>query len=188
MIKTITKSIKKIEIIKDSKEFELINRQETLFGKTYKLKTPILKRSLYITINNIKVNERLLPFELFINTKNLEAYSWMQAFSVLISALFRQFCTFPHLLKLDFLIYQLKTICDPEESYFSRGKRMPSVVSELGHIIENHLIELGLFQSKVNDNPLSKNNNAICPNCFNQSLIKSEGCENCLECCYSKCS
>ncbi|MCX7847251.1 MAG: adenosylcobalamin-dependent ribonucleoside-diphosphate reductase [bacterium] len=121
-------------------ESEFIQRRPIeLYGKTYKIKTPLLAQSLYITINDIReANGRLRPFEIFINCKNLQHFSWMVAMTRLISAVFRR-TSDP-----SFLVEELKSIFDPNGGYFREGRYVPSLVAEIGEVIEEHLRSLGI--------------------------------------------
>src|SRR5690606_38354082 len=58
---------------------ESVERPEMLLGSTYKIKTPLSDHALYITINDIILNEgteheQRRPFEIFINSKNMENF------------------------------------------------------------------------------------------------------------------
>lgn len=113
-----------------------------LHGKTYKIKTPLLAQGLYITINDIREpNGRVRPFEIFINCKNLQHFSWMVAMTRLISAVFRR-TSDP-----SFLVEELKSIFDPNGGYFRDGKYIPSLVAEIGYVIEEHLRSLGIGEA-----------------------------------------
>jgi len=110
-----------------------------LYGKTYKIKTPLSAQGLYITINDIKEsNGKMRPFEIFINSKNLQHFSWMVAMTRLISAVFRR-TSDP-----SFLVEELKSIFDPNGGYFRDGHYVPSLVAEIGDVIEQHLRSLGI--------------------------------------------
>ena len=112
---------------------EISERPLKLKGKTYKLKTPLLKEAFYITINDIEENGKMRPYEIFINSKNLQHFSWLVALTRMISAILRK----DNL--SEFLIPELKSIFDPSGGYFKNGKYIPSLVSEIGDVIEAHL-------------------------------------------------
>jgi ribonucleoside-diphosphate reductase alpha chain len=115
------------------------NRPIELRGKTYKIKTPLSAQSLYITINDvIEPDGSFRPFEIFINSKNLQHFSWMVAMTRLISAVFRR------TKDPSFLVEELKSIFDPNGGYFREGKYIPSLVAEIGEVIQNHLLSLGI--------------------------------------------
>jgi hypothetical protein len=117
---------------------EKLERPEMLIGSTYKVKTPVSDHAMYVTINDIILNEgteyeKRRPFEIFINSKNLDHYQWIVALTRIISAVFR---------KGD----ELKAVFDPRGGYWKPGgKFMPSIIAELGYIVEKHLIAIGLL-------------------------------------------
>lgn len=124
----------------DGNDGEFIQtRPIELYGKTYKIKTPLSAQGLYITINDIREpSGKLRPFEIFINSKNLQHFSWMVAMTRLISAVFRR-TSDP-----SFLVEELKSIFDPNGGYFRDGHYVPSLVAEIGDVIEQHLRSLGI--------------------------------------------
>jgi len=125
---------------------ENVSRPEELHGSTYKVKTPLSDHALYITINDIVLNpgtdhEQRRPFEVFINSKNMDQFQWVVALTRVISAVFRKGgdCTF--------LAEELKAVFDPQGGYFKRGgKFMPSLVAEIGEAIEDHLTKIGMMK------------------------------------------
>jgi len=132
----------KIEISNYEKEV-IQPRPIELLGKTYKIKTPLSAQGLYITINDIKESSgKIRPFEIFINSKNLQHYSWMVAMTRLISAVFRR-TSDP-----SFLVEELKCIFDPNGGYFKNGKYIPSLVAEIGEVIQQHLDSIGIGEEK----------------------------------------
>lgn len=121
-------------------------RPEKLLGSTYKLKTPehISEHSLFITINDVVLNEGTehetrRPFEVFINSKSLEHYQWIVALTRIMSAVFRKGgdCTF--------LVEELRSVFDPKGGYWNKGKYVPSLIAEIGNVIEQHLTEIGML-------------------------------------------
>ena len=120
---------------------------EELHGATYKIKTPMSDHALYITINDIVLNvgtdhAQRRPFEIFINSKNMDHFQWVVALTRVISAVFRKGgdCTF--------LVEELKAVFDPQGGYFKRGgKFSPSLVAEIGEAIEDHLMKIGMLES-----------------------------------------
>ncbi|MCK5852975.1 adenosylcobalamin-dependent ribonucleoside-diphosphate reductase, partial [bacterium] len=203
------------EMLSTSDELNTMPRRPIyLQGTTYKIKTPLSKQALYITINDICEGDVRRPFEIFINSKNLQHFSWIVAMTRLISAVFRR-SSDP-----SFLVEELKSIFDPNGGYFRNGRYIPSLVAEIGDVIEQHLINIGFMEPKKskknNAVPLnvpvnasepmgstesvgmepekvdvSKNLNSqfmICPQCGERSLYFEENCNKCFSCGYSKCS
>ncbi len=170
-----------------------IPRPRELEGTTYKIKTPLSPDALYVTINDlIEESGRRRPYELFINTKNLQHFSWIVAMTRLVSAVFR------HDPEPSFLVDELKSIYDPNGGYFSEGEFVPSLAADIGRVIECHLNKIGITgkQSKkktgkkVEKLPEGAGNPgaySICPQCHGKSLISQENCLTCLNCGYSKC-
>jgi len=177
-----------------------IPRPKELEGTTYKIKTPLSPDALYLTINDIieEGTGRRRPYELFINTKNLQHLSWIVAMTRLISAVFRK--------EPDpsFLVDELKSIYDPNGGYFSEGKYIPSLAADIGLVVEKHLTKIGMIKKNGNGNgngtqpvPAEKpkkgagkieaNKFMICPQCNDKSLYYQENCLKCLSCGYSKC-
>ncbi len=117
-----------------------------LIGSTYKIKTPVSDHAMYVTINDIVLNEgteheQRRPFEIFINSKNLDHFQWIVALTRIISAVFRKGGD------VTFLVEELKAVFDPRGGYWqSGGKFMPSIIAELGHVIEKHLQSIGLLR------------------------------------------
>ena len=191
---------------------EKLERPEVLIGSTYKIKTPISDHAMYITINDIVLNEgtkyeKRRPFEIFINSKNLDHYQWIVALTRIISAVFRKGGD------VTFLVEELKAVFDPRGGYWQPGGRyMPSIIAELGHIVEKHLIMIGMLaepkldpeqqqfldakraeyeESKKQQDAFSDNeypNGAqLCNKCSTVALIMMDGCMTCLSCGESKC-
>ena len=126
---------------------EKLERPEMLVGSTYKVKTPVSDHAMYVTVNDIILNEgteheKRRPFEIFINSKNLDHYQWIVALTRIISAVFRKGGD------VTFLVEELKAVFDPRGGYWQTGgKFMPSIIAELGHIVEKHLIMIGMIAS-----------------------------------------
>ena len=124
---------------------ERIERPEVLVGSTYKIKSPLFEHALYVTINDMVLNagtahEQRRPFEIFINSKNMDHFQWIVALTRIMSAVFRKGgdCTF--------LVEELKAVFDPRGGYFKAGGvYMPSLVAELGAIVEDHLKSIGML-------------------------------------------
>jgi hypothetical protein len=126
---------------------ERVERPERLEGHTYKIKSPLFEHALYVTINDIVLNEGSeyelrRPYEIFINSKNMEHFQWTVALTRIISAVFRKGGD------VTFLVEELKAVFDPRGGYFKAGGiYMPSIVAELGVVIEDHLKKIGLIIS-----------------------------------------
>ena len=124
---------------------ERLERPEMLQGSTYKVKTPVSDHAMYVTINDVILNpgtehEQRRPFEIFINSKNLDHYQWIVALTRLMSAVFRKGGD------VAFMVDELKAVFDPRGGYWQPGgKFMPSIIAELGHIVEKHLRFIGLL-------------------------------------------
>ena len=125
-----------------------IPRPDYLPGATYKIKTPKSEHAMYITINDITLNvgtksERMVPFEIFINSKNMDHFQWVIAITRVISAIFRMGGDYK------FLVEELKSVFDPTGGYYKRGgKYMNSMVAEIGEVIETHLKTLDALNKK----------------------------------------
>ena len=125
---------------------EKVERPEMLVGSTYKIKTPVSDHAMYLTINDIMLNEgteheHRRPFEIFINSKNLDHFQWIVALTRIISAVFRKGGD------VAFLTEELKAVFDPRGGYWQPGgKFMPSIVAEIGYVVERHLQAIGLMQ------------------------------------------
>ena len=181
----ITKEVPKVN------DLQLTKRQSVLHGTTYKIKSPSASSSFYVTINDANVHGCIRPYEVFINTKDLNHYSWVVTVSRLLSAILKRETD------ASFLIKELKSIYDPNGGYFNKGKYIPSISAAMGYILEEHMTELGLIKSDVEriakpedtDIKLMDTNNAmsICPMCNEKTLIMESGCKKCLSCMYSAC-
>jgi hypothetical protein len=187
---------------------EKLERPEMLVGSTYKVKTPMSEHALYITINDIVLNsgtahEQRRPFEIFINSKNMDHFQWVLALTRVISAVFRKGGD------ATFLVEELKAVFDPKGGYFKRGGRfMPSLVAEIGEAIESHMKIIGLIPEEKlddhqkaflaqkraelagNDTPVESDFPAsaqLCSKCNTKAAVFSDGCMTCLSCGDSKC-
>jgi hypothetical protein len=191
---------------------ESVERPEVLIGSTFKIKTPVSDHAMYVTINDIVLNEgtdyeQRRPFEIFINSKNLDHFQWIVALTRIISAVFRKGGD------VTFLVDELKAVFDPRGGYWQPGgKFMPSLIAELGYVIERHLQNIGLIrkvgldehQQKMVDekraefNARTKQTDAfakshfpegaqLCAKCSTAAVIMMDGCMTCLNCGDSKC-
>jgi ribonucleoside-diphosphate reductase alpha chain len=161
-------------------------REEVLSGYSYKLKWPESDHAIYITINDILEDGRRRPFEIFINSKNMEHYAWTVALTRMISAVFRRGGD------VSFVVEELKAVFDPRGGQWMGGRYVPSLLAAIGGVIERHMIETGFLEhgSEQRFAVVEKDGErrVSCPRCGGQSLMFQEGCATCLSCGYSKCS
>jgi len=194
---------------------EKLERPEMLLGSTYKIKTPQSEHALYITINDIVLNpgtqhEMRRPYEIFINSKNMDHFQWIVALTRIISAVFRKGGD------VTFLVDELRSVFDPRGGYFKKGgKYKPSLVAEIGDAIECHMKIIGMIEDKGidknqqeildakrreyesihasngngnNESPDEFPPNAqLCMKCHTKAVISMDGCMTCLSCGDSKC-
>ena len=191
---------------------EEVQRPEMLVGSTYKIKTPVSDHAMYVTINDIVLNEdtpyeQRRPFEVFINSKNLDHFQWIVALTRIISAVFRKGGD------VTFLVDELKAVFDPRGGYWQAGgKFMPSIIAELGYVIEKHLQTIGLLKKVELDDhekkliaekkaefvERTKQTDAfakshfpegaqLCSKCSTAAVVMMDGCMTCLNCGDSKC-
>jgi hypothetical protein len=172
----------------------LLNRPDELDGSTYKIRTPLSEHALYVTINDIIVNGLRRPFEIFINSKNMDNFAWIVALTRVISAVFR------HGGDATFLVSELRSVFDPRGGYIKPGgKYMPSLVAEIGECIEKHMIKIGIISlPEVTEELKAKRKVAkekgivgasqcTQEKCLQFAVVRLDGCDTCLECGYSKC-
>jgi ribonucleoside-diphosphate reductase alpha chain len=160
-------------------------REEVLSGFSYKLKWPETDHAIYITINDIVENGRRRPFEIFINSKNMEHYAWTVALTRMISAVFRRGGD------VSFVVEELKAVFDPRGGQWMSGRYVPSLLAAIGGVIERHMIDIGfLSPAEQSFQVMEKDGEkrVSCPRCGGQSLMFQEGCATCLSCGFSKCS
>ena len=170
----------------------ILERPEELSGKTYKFKTPQSEDAYYVTINNKMKDGRLIPFEMFVNSKNVEHFAWVVALTRVISAVFR------HGSDAAFLADELAAVFDPKGGYFQvggGGRYMPSMIAEMGAILEKHLVSIGY--TPANEPvalPPSKQiahseapQGSQCSECYQFAVVIMDGCETCTSCGRSKC-
>ncbi|MEO8301001.1 MAG: adenosylcobalamin-dependent ribonucleoside-diphosphate reductase [Rhizomicrobium sp.] len=163
-----------------------LDRPDALLGRTYKIKWLDSDHAFYITINDIEKDGRRRPFEVFINSKNMEAYAWALALTRMISAVFRRGGD------VSFVVDEMKAIFDPRGGQWMNGRYVPSLLAAIGEVIERHMIEIGFLGQRdggfVPEVPAEGARARYCPRCGDASFIKLEGCDSCLSCGYSKCS
>jgi hypothetical protein len=191
---------------------ERLERPEVLIGSTYKIKTPVSDHAMYVTINDIVLNEgteyeHRRPFEVFINSKNLDHFQWIVALTRIISAVFRKGGD------VTFLVEELKAVFDPKGGYWQPGgKFMPSLIAEFGYVIEKHLQSIGLLarteldehrkklietkraeyeargkQADAFARSLFPDGAQLCTKCSTAAVVLMDGCMTCLNCGDSKC-
>lgn len=191
---------------------ERLERPDRLLGETYKVKTPVSDHALYITINDLLLNEgteheHRRPFEIFINSKNMEHFQWIVALTRIVSAVFRKGGD------VTFLVEELKAVFDPRGGYFKPGGHyMPSLVAEIGDVIERHLRHIGMlpdtdleerqlalidekrteYLARTGADDKSQDNDypdgaTLCAKCHTQAVVQLDGCLTCLSCGDSKC-
>jgi len=195
---------------------EKLERPEMLLGSTYKIKTPQSEHALYITINDVVLNqgtehEMRRPYEIFINSKNMDHFQWIVALTRIISAVFRKGGD------VTFLVDELRSVFDPRGGYFKKGgKYKPSLVAEIGDAIECHMKMIGMIEDKeidecqreildakrreyesihANGNTSTEDSSSefppgsqLCMKCHTRAVISMDGCMTCLNCGDSKCS
>ena len=192
---------------------EPLDRPEKITGSTYKVKTPVTEHALYITINDVVMNEgtpqeHRRPFEIFINSKNMDHFQWIVALTRVMSAVFRKGGD------VTFLVEELKSVFEPSGGYFKKGgKFIPSLVAEIGEVVEQHLQSIGMLklpgldqhQQKLvaekrteyyekhakKDEEMSAEGfpkgSQLCGKCNTKAAIIMDGCLTCLNCGESKC-
>ena len=169
---------------------EPLNRPEALEGQTYKVKWPDSEHAIYITVNDLLLNGHRRPFEVFINSKNMEHFAWTVALTRMISAVFRRGGD------VSFVVEELKAVFDPRGGAWVDGKYIPSILAAIGGVIEHHMISTGFIAGegmglKVDPQAevvnLTQSRGASCSGCGQFNLRMVEGCMTCGSCGYSKC-
>jgi ribonucleoside-diphosphate reductase alpha chain len=166
-----------------------LERDPVLTGATYKLKWPDSDHAIYVTINDIVQDGRKRPFEIFINSKNLEHYAWTVALTRMISAVFRRGGD------IAFVSEELKAVFDPRGGQWMGGRYVPSLLAAIGDVIEKHLLATGFLQrpaveeqrQRLAVNEAGGSRLGSCPRCRAAALVAEESCVRCRECGYSKC-
>ncbi|MBN7787351.1 adenosylcobalamin-dependent ribonucleoside-diphosphate reductase [Ponticoccus gilvus] len=169
---------------------EPFDRPEHLEGNTYKLKWPDSEHAIYLTINDIIVGGRRRPFEVFINSKNMEHFAWTVALTRMVSAVFRRGGD------VSFVVEELKAVFDPRGGAWVKGKYIPSILAAIGGVIERHMIETGFLEGEgmgLKSDPTAKvvgldaPRGKACPSCGQFTMMMVEGCMTCASCGHSKC-
>ncbi|WEF25570.1 adenosylcobalamin-dependent ribonucleoside-diphosphate reductase [Paracoccus sp. S3-43] len=170
---------------------EPLDRPAALEGATYKLKWPASEHAIYITINDIVQAGHRRPFEIFINSKNMEHFAWTVALTRMISAVFRRGGD------VSFVVEELKAVFDPRGGAWMGGRYVPSILAAIGGVIERHMVAIGFLAGEglglksdpqveamaVGERPLGP----ACPNCGQYGMRMNEGCMTCPNCGHSKC-
>ena len=169
---------------------EPLDRPQALEGATYKLKWPDSEHAIYITINDIVVGQRRRPFEVFINSKNMEHFAWTVALTRMISAVFRRGGD------VSFVVEELKAVFDPRGGAWVQGKYIPSILAAIGGVIERHMVAIGFLEGEgtgLKSDPQAQVVNLdgprgqSCPSCGHYDMFMVEGCMTCRNCGHSKC-
>ena len=169
---------------------EPLDRPQELEGSTYKLKWPDSEHAIYLTVNDILINGHRRPFEVFINSKNMEHFAWTVALTRMISAVFRRGGD------VSFVVEELKAVFDPRGGAWIGGKYIPSILAAIGGVIERHMISIGFIEGEglgLKSDPqaqvvnLDAPRGKACPSCGQFDLQMVEGCMTCLSCGHSKC-
>ncbi len=211
----------KAEIIRMHEKLERPEGMECLEGATYKIRTPLDDHALYVTINDIVLNmgtehEQRRPFEIFINSKNMDHFQWIVALTRVMSAVFRKGGD------VTFLSEELQAVFDPKGGYFKPGGRfVPSIVADIGAVVEHHLKRIGMLEpdelseqqqlalrekraeieAREQDGTEKKTvaeaesgaeasfpaSATLCHKCHTKAMVILDGCQTCLACGYSKC-
>ncbi|MEL7163985.1 MAG: adenosylcobalamin-dependent ribonucleoside-diphosphate reductase [Pseudomonadota bacterium] len=169
---------------------EPLDRPNALEGQTYKVKWPDSEHALYITINDLVIGGHRRPFEVFINSKNMEHFAWTVALTRMISAVFRRGGD------VSFVVEELKAVFDPRGGAWMQGKYIPSILAAIGGVIEQHMIATGFIAGEgmgLKTDPqaqvvgLDAPKGKACPSCGSYEMRMVEGCMTCASCGFSKC-
>ncbi len=169
---------------------EPLGRPDSLEGRTYKLKWPGSEHAIYITVNDIVQGGRRRPFEIFVNSKNMEHFAWTVALTRMISAVFRRGGD------VSFVVEELKAVFDPRGGAWMEGRYVPSILAAIGGVIERHLVETGFMAARAaglgaeTDVAIAaiQTSAKACPRCGSYDVRMTEGCLTCFTCGNSKCS
>ncbi|MEP4980171.1 adenosylcobalamin-dependent ribonucleoside-diphosphate reductase [Ascidiaceihabitans sp.] len=167
-----------------------LDRPEALEGSTYKIKWPDSEHAIYITVNDLVTGGHRRPFEVFINSKNMENFAWTVALTRMISAVFRRGGD------VSFVVEELKAVFDPRGGAWMNGKYIPSILAAIGGVIEQHLVATGFIAGEgmgLKSDPqaeiigMDRPKGKACSSCGSYELRMVEGCMTCASCGYSKC-
>jgi ribonucleoside-diphosphate reductase alpha chain len=171
-----------------------LDRPGELEGRTYKVRWPDLDHAFYITINDIEEQGRRRPFEIFINSKNMEHYAWTVALTRMISAVFRKGGD------VSFVVDELKAVFDPRGGQWMGGRYVPSLLAAIGEVVERHMIDIGFLARPAEIETEAQRAVAAelaavggarvrrCPRCQAPGYVRIEGCDTCMACGYSRCA
>ncbi|MBX9460525.1 MAG: adenosylcobalamin-dependent ribonucleoside-diphosphate reductase [Brevundimonas sp.] len=170
-------------------EIRLSPRPEALTGSTYKIKWPDSPHAVYVTLNDVQGPEGPRPFEIFVNSKNMEHYAWTLGLTRMISAVFRRGGD------VSFVAEELKAVFDPRGGGWLNGRYVPSLLAAIGGVIERHLArdaaacaEQGTDGTAPTVAPTATaGSKTCCPRCGTPGMVRKEGCDTCFDCGYSKC-
>jgi ribonucleoside-diphosphate reductase alpha chain len=172
----------------DAREQALASRPESLHGSTYKIKWPESAHAVYVTINDVREGVERRPFEIFVNSKNMDHYAWTLGLTRMISAVFRRGGD------VSFVPEELKAVFDPRGGGWMNGCYVPSLLAAIGGVIERHLaLRDGGDEAKdpghvgAPARVAAVTPGVICPRCGGPDLLRKEGCDTCMDCGYSKC-
>jgi ribonucleoside-diphosphate reductase alpha chain len=169
---------------------EPLDRPQSLEGQTYKLKWPDSEHAIYITVNDIIISGHRRPFEVFINSKNMEHFAWTVALTRMVSAVFRRGGD------VSFVVEELKAVFDPRGGAWIQGKYVPSIIAAIGGVIERHLVSIGFIAAEgmglksdphAEISPTQQPRGKACPSCGGFEMRMIEGCVTCGSCGHSKC-
>ena len=174
---------------------EPLDRPAALEGATYKLKFPGSEHAIYITINDVVMDGARRPFEIFINSKNMEHYAWTLALTRMISAVFRRGGD------VSFVVEELKAVFDPRGGAWMEGRYVPSILAAIGGVIERHMVATGSLAGEglgLKSDPkaevtelgaaaVARPRGPACPACGSTAVRKVENCLTCMDCGNSKC-
>lgn len=170
-------SVAETPVQADLPETPLAPRARKLEGATYKLKWPQSAHAVYVTINDADSGHGPRPFEIFVNSKNMDHYAWTLALTRMISAVFRRGGD------VSFVADELQAVFDPQGGAFMDGRYVPSLPAAIGRVVAEHLGMTGAGSAETGN----RKDAACCPKCGQKALIRKEGCDTCLECGHSKC-
>lgn len=171
-------------------DLPLAPRDEALAGMTYKIKWPHSAHAVYVTVNDAEIDGQRRPFEIFVNSKNMEHYAWTLALTRMISAVFRRGGD------VGFVAEELKAVFDPQGGAWLAGRYVPSLPAAIGGVVERHLRHEFVAATPRVAEAIEPDGHAhaadaprpaVCPRCASTGLIRKEGCDTCTDCGYSKC-
>jgi ribonucleoside-diphosphate reductase alpha chain len=170
---------------------EPLDRPAALEGNTYKVKWPDSEHAIYITVNDVVIAGHRRPFEVFINSKNMEHFAWTVALTRMVSAVFRRGGD------VSFVVEELKAVFDPRGGAWMKGKYVPSILAAIGGVLEQHMVAIGFIEGEGKHLKVDPQAEAMvvgeaprgkpCPSCGEYGMKMESGCASCPSCGYSKC-